>query len=164
MDEARRREACELVALEAQLLDERAWDAWLALFTEDAQLWVPTWRDEQRLTEDPERELSFMFLQGRSRLAERVFRITSGRSAASTPLPRTTHLVTGSLVTGAGEGLQVKSAWTSHVYQHKDTALVTYTGRYEHGLVLVDGRLRMRRKKIILVNDRLSSQVDFFYL
>ena len=164
MDEAQRRMACDLVALEARLLDERAWDAWLDLYTEDAEFWVPTWRDEQQLTQDPARELSFMYLQGRALLAERVVRITSGRSAASTPLPRTNHLVAGSLVTEAGDTLHVKSAWTTHVWQHKDAALVTYTGRYEHELVAQALGLRIRRKKVILVNDRLRSQVDFFHL
>jgi 3-phenylpropionate/cinnamic acid dioxygenase small subunit len=164
MDEALRRQASELVALEARLLDERAWEDWLALYTDDAEFWVPTWRDEHQLTEDPTRELSFMYLQGRALLAERVFRITSGGSAASTPLPRTSHLVTGSLASQAGDALRVKSAWTTHVWQHKDAALVTYTGRYEHELVVQPPGLRIRRKKIILVNDRLRSQVDFFHL
>src|SRR5829696_3246469 len=112
MDERDASQARELVAREAQLLDARAWDDWLALYAEDAQFWVPTWRDEHQLTEDPSRELSFIFLQGRVRLAERVFRITSGRSAASNPLPRTNHLVTGSLVApGPDATLRVHSAW-----------------------------------------------------
>jgi 3-phenylpropionate/cinnamic acid dioxygenase small subunit len=156
--------ACALVAREAQLLDERDWDAWLALYTEDAQFWVPTWRDEQELTEDPAREISFMFLQGRAQLAERVFRIRSNRSAASTPLPRTNHLVTGSLVSATPEGVVVHSAWCSHVYQHKDAVLVTYSGRYRHELAWDTDGWRIHRKKIILINDRLQSQVDFFYL
>lgn len=165
MDERRHAQARDLVAREARLLDERAWDAWLALYAEDAQLWVPTWRDEHTLTDDPSRELSFMFLQGRALLAERVFRITSGRSAASTPLPRTSHLVTGSLVSEGTDGtLLVHSAWCTHVYQHKDAALATYTGRYEHELVGTGAGLRIRRKKIILVNDRLATPVDFFHL
>jgi 3-phenylpropionate/cinnamic acid dioxygenase small subunit len=165
MDERRQAQACELVVREARLLDERAWDAWLALYEEDAQLWVPTWRDEQELTEDPASELSFMFLQGRAMLAERVFRITSGRSAASTPLPRTNHLVTGLLVAARVDAtVQVQSAWTSHVYQQKDGLLVTYTGRYEHELAWDGHAFRIRRKKIILLNDRLASPLDFFHL
>ena len=165
MDERRSAQARDLVAREARLLDERAWPAWLALYAEDAQLWVPTWRDEHHLTEDPARELSFMFLQGRAQLAERVFRIESGRSAASTPLPRTNHLVTGSLVTpGANGSLRVDSSWCTHVYLHKDAELVTYTGRYEHELAAAGDALLIRRKKIILVNDRLASPVDFFQL
>lgn len=165
MDERRHAQACELVVREARLLDERAWDAWLALYEVDAQLWVPTWRDEQQLTEDPASELSFMFLQGRAMLAERVFRLTSGRSAASMPLPRTNHQVTGLLATaGAQASVQVKSAWTSHVYQPKDGVLVTYTGRYEHELAWDGYGFFIRRKKIILLNDRLVSPLDFFHL
>lgn len=156
--------ACELVAREAMLLDERDWEGWLALYTDDAQFWVPTWRDEQHLTEDPQREISFMFLEGRAMLAERVFRIASGRSAASQSMPRTSHLVTGSTVSDTVDGVLVKSAWASHVYQHKDAALLTYTGRYEHLLAWTDQGFRIRRKKIILVNDRLASPVDFFHL
>lgn len=164
MDERLHAQARDLVAREAQLLDARDWDAWLALYTDDAQFWVPTWRDEQSLTEDPARELSFMFLQGRAMLAERVVRITSGRSAASTPLPRTAHLVTGSLVSAGCGTLRVHSAWSTHVYLHKEAQLVTYTGRYEHELVAGGEALRIRRKKIILINDRLASPVDFFHL
>jgi 3-phenylpropionate/cinnamic acid dioxygenase small subunit len=165
MADTLRQLACDLVAREAQLLDERAWDAWLSLYEEGAQLWVPTWRDEDQLTEDPARELSFMFLDGRALLAERVHRLGAGRSPASLPLPRTSHLVTGSLVQPIDAGtVLVRSAFCSHVYQHKDAALSTYTGRYEHVLAGSGGELRIRRKKIILVNDRLASQVDFFYL
>jgi 3-phenylpropionate/cinnamic acid dioxygenase small subunit len=160
----RRAMACELVAREAMLLDERDWDAWLALYTDDAQFWVPTWRDEQHLTQDPAREISFMFLQGKSMLAERVFRLASGRSAASLLAPRTSHLVSASIVTDTSDGLLVWSAWSSHVWHHKDAALLTYTGRYEHLLVPSDQGLRIRRKKIILVNDRLAAPVDFFHL
>lgn len=160
----RLRLACELVACEAMLLDERDWEAWLALYADDAQFWVPTWRDEQSLTDDPSREISFMFLQGRAMLAERVFRIASGRSAASLPVPRTAHLVTGSIATETPEGLLVKSAWASHVVHHKDAALLTYAGRYEHLLASTQQGLRIRRKKIVLLNDRLASPVDFFHL
>jgi 3-phenylpropionate/cinnamic acid dioxygenase small subunit len=160
----RRMLACELVAREAMLLDERDWDAWLDLYTDDAQFWVPTWRDEQHLTEDPAREISFMFLQGKAMLAERVFRIASGRSAASLLVPRTSHLVTGTVAHESADGLLVKSAWSSHVYHHKDAALLTYTGRYEHLLAATADGMRIRRKKIVLVNDRLVSPVDFFHL
>ena len=159
--------ACELIALEARLLDEQDWHAWLALYEEDAQFWVPMWTDENHLSTDPLRELSFIYLQGRRFLEERVFRLTSGRSVASNPLPRTAHLVSGSIasvITGDEAAMLVKSAWSSHIYQHQEMQLVTYAGRYEHELVWQDGVFRIRRKKIILINDYLSSKLDFFYI
>ena len=58
----------------------------------------------------------------------------------------------------------VKSAWSSHIYQHKEAQLVTYAGRYEHELAWIDGSFRIRQKKIILINDQLMSKLDFFYI
>lgn len=164
MDDRRLQLAVDLVAREARLLDERAWDDWLALYDEDAVFWVPTWRDEDELTQDPERELSFMHLRGRAMLAERIARIRSGLSAASKPLPRTNHLVTGSLVTQQGDEAVVRSAWMTHCWLHKDAELVTYTGRYEHQLRWAGDGWRIRRKTVVLVNDRLESPVDVFHL
>lgn len=161
----RRTLACELVALEARLLDEQDWSAWLSLYEEDAQFWVPMWTDESHLTTDPMRELSFIYLHGRKFLEERVYRLTSGRSVASNPMPRTAHLVAGSTaMPGKAGTMMVKSAWSSHIYQHKEAQLVIYAGRYEHELAWTDGAFRIRRKKIILINDQLISKVDFFYI
>ncbi len=157
--------ACELVALEAQLLDEQDWNAWLALYEEDARFWVPMWKDEAHLTTDPMRELSFIYLHGRKFLAERVYRVTSGRSVASNPVPRTAHLVAGSIASpGEGGAMTVKSAWSSHIYLHKEAQLVTYAGRYEHELAWTGDTFRIKQKKIILINDQLMSKVDFFYI
>lgn len=165
MSDQRTGQALQLVALEAQLLDEREWDRWLDLYEDAAVFWMPAWRDETHLTEDPHRELSFMYLEGRTLLAERVQRVRSGRSIASLPPPRTVHLVTGSVAGNAeGDELTVKSAWCTQVYHHKDAALVTYAGRYEHRLAWDGAGWRIRRKKIIVINDQLHSMVDFFYL
>lgn len=165
MTEDRKARARELVALEAQLLDEQAWDQWLALYEEDAVFWVPMWKDDSTLTTDPMAELSFIFLNGKRYLSERVHRVVSGRSIASTPAPRTAHLVAGSIASSNDpQMMHVQSAWSSHVYQHKAAELVTYAGRYEHLLAWDGNGFRIRRKKIILINDQLVSKVDFFYL
>lgn len=157
--------AADLVALEARLLDEADWDRWLDLYEKDAVFWVPAWRDETQLTEDPQRELSFMYLEGQALLAERVQRLRSGRAAAMLPPARTAHLVSGMLASpGPGENVTVHSAFSSHVYQHKDAALITYAGRYEHQLAWDGNAWRIRRKKVILINDQLESVVDFYCL
>lgn len=165
MTEGRKRMAREIVALEAQLLDEAEWDAWLNLYEEDAQFWVPMWRDESDLTQDPERELSFIYLKGRQFLAERVFRVRSGRSVASNPAPRTAHLIAGSIATASnGDGMTVKSAWAAHVFHHKHASLVTYAGRYEHTLVWRGDQFKIFSKKIIIANDQVLSKLDYFYI
>lgn len=107
-----------------------------------------------------------MYLDGRAFLHERVQRVVSGRSIASLPIPRTAHLVSPALAESDDEGrtVTVKSAWHSSIYLHKEAGLVSYAGRYEHQLVRRDDDYRIRKKKIVIINDCLQSQVDFFYI
>lgn len=157
--------ARELIAKEAHYLDSQLWDQWIDLYAEDAVFWVPAWRDESTLTSDPQRELSFIYLNGRAFLEERVHRIKSGRAISSIPMPRTAHAVTSSLVEPGKEGdLLVRSIWNSNVYLHKENTLVTYAGRYEHHLVPHGDGLRIKQKKVVLINDYLISKLDFFYV
>ena len=166
MNLERRQQACDVVAREAQYLDQQRWQDWLALYAEDAVLWVPTWKNESELADDPMTELSFMYLEGRAFLEERVQRVVSGRAVSLVPIPRTAHIVGGCLAHSDDEGatVTVESAWSSHVHLHKDAGLVSYAGRYQHLLRRDGDDYRIARKKIILTNDVLVSKLDFFYI
>ncbi len=159
--------ARDTVAREAVLLDGRDWDAWLALYAADARIWVPAWRDEDSPVADDGSEISILSLRGEPMLAERVHRLRSGRSIASTPLPRTSHVLGQSVVDtdpGHADRLRVSTPFSCHVYMHKDARLITYAGRYEHDLRAENGAVVIARKKVLLINDRIDSQLDFFYL
>ena len=156
--------ATDLVLREALYLDERRWDDWLALYREDAVFWVPAWKDEDTATEDPENEVSLIYISARAQLEERVARVRSGRSAASAPLPRTAHGVSNIvLVPGdAADTLTVRSQATTHIFDVKRRESFTYFGPCEHRLVLTDGEWRIKRKKIVVLNDYLTTIVDFY--
>ena len=93
-------EVIQLLAREALYLDERRWDAWLALFTDDCLFWLPAWLEEDRLGTDPETELSFVYLQGITALKERAWRIQSGQSRASRIGHRTAHVMGSPVIEG----------------------------------------------------------------
>lgn len=166
MNQQRRELARELVAREALYLDMKQWNAWLDLYESEAVFWVPSWRDEANLIQDPQTELSFMYLRGKALLEERVRRLGSERSAAGLPLPRTVHMVSGGLVDELESDalLRVSSAWSSHIYMHKENALLAYAGRYEHTLAWTGDAYRIRSKKIVIANDFLIAKLDFFYV
>ena len=83
---------CEaLLYEEARRLDRREWDEWIDLFLPEASFWIPMWGDEYTLTDDPQSQLSLMYYPDRTGLEDRIFRIRTERSSASTPLPRTVH-------------------------------------------------------------------------
>jgi 3-phenylpropionate/cinnamic acid dioxygenase small subunit len=154
----------ETIYREAHYLDERRWDDWLALFADDAVFWMPAWRDEEHLTDSPDHELSLIYCRGRAELEDRVWRLQSGLSGASTPLARTAHAISNALVEGdAGSGrLDVRSSWTVQVYNPKTRREHAFFGRYEHTLRRVADRWVIARKKIVLINDRIPTMLDFY--
>ena len=67
---------------EGVFLDEQRWDNWLALFAPDCEYWVPSWKNEEELTSNPQAELSHIFYANRAGLEDRIVRIRSRRSPA----------------------------------------------------------------------------------
>lgn len=158
--------AAELLYREAGLLDERRWSDWLALFTPDAEYWVPAWRNEDEPTSDPGAELSLIYYRSRAGLEDRISRVQSRHSVASAVLPRTQHVVTNIRVAeGSGPDLlKLHSNWTTQQFLPKEKVVETYFGRQEHDWRRVDGSWRIARKKVLLLNDYLNAKLDFYSL
>ena len=93
---------------EARYLDDREWDRWLELYAPDAEFWMPAWDDDDGLTRDPQREISLIYYSRRDGLNDRVYRIRTERSGAtSLPEPRTSHNINNVEIIGAGWGAYV---------------------------------------------------------
>jgi len=156
-----RAEAEEFLYREALLLDRREWDAWLALYEPDCVYWMPAWRDETTPTEDPDGELSLIYYQGRRNLEDRVWRLRSGQSIASTPAPRTVHAVTNVLVERSdGDTADVAASFTVHRHDVRSEKTHVFFGRYEYVLARGGEGWRVRRKKILLLNDVIPTVID----
>lgn len=156
-----RHAAVDLVDLEGLLLDAKDWDAWLDLYLEDAEYWIPAWDDESTLTQDPNRELSLIYYGSRAGLEDRVYRIRSESSLASTPLPRTVHMATNHRVEEDAEGLlRVHSSWATHSYRLEQAH--SFFGSQDHVLRRDGARLRIQRRKIVVANDRIPNVLDVY--
>ena len=153
----------ELVHREASLLDEQRWDEWLALYTEDCEYWMPAWKADGTPTANPRAELSHIYYASRAGLEDRVVRIRSGKSAASTPMPRTAHVLGSVLpVESPADRLRLGSTWVSHVFfplMHESHA---FFGRAEYELVQKDGAWLIGKKKTILQNDYIPTMLDVY--
>ena len=175
-------EALARIHEEALALDDQRWDDWLALYTPDATFWLPAWTDDHTLARDPRRELSLIWCAARAGLEDRVWRVRSGLSNASQPLPRTTHLVTNSVVrwlsaptaslavggdlsggpSGGADQLCVTSSWTCRVHRLRLRADDVFHGRVEHRLRQVDGLWSIAAKTVVLRNDTIPTMIDFY--
>jgi len=153
-----------LIEREAVLIDEQQWDAWLELYTPDCEYWIPAWKSDGTLTADPQRELSHIYYSSRAGLEDRVVRIRSGRSPASTPMPRTTHMIGQifAVTAPAADRLHLRSSWSCHVFFPRSGDTQAFFGRAEHTLVRRDGQWRIARRKTILLNDLLPTMFDIY--
>ena len=157
------REVTDLVYREAMLLDRRRWDDWIDLYTEDAVYWVPSWASEEETTTDPELQLNLIYLRNRGGLEDRIFRIESRDSYASVPLDRTVHVVSNVLVEQSdGEDIEASANCLVHTYGKKGS--MTRGGMYDFILRRTDAGLKIARKKITFIDDRLEGPVDVYHL
>ena len=151
----------ELLYREALYLDTRQWDAWLALYEENAEYWIPSWDSEHEYVQDPHGEVSLMYYSDRSGLEDRVFRIRTERSAASTPLPRTCPLVSNVLINEGPDGLlDVTANWVTHLFRFG--AATHFFGRYEYVFAPHGDGWRIRKKKTLVYNDTIPTVLDVY--
>lgn len=153
-----------LIHLEAYYLDLRKFDDWLALYREDAEFLIPAWLDETTLATDPDRELFLIYFRDKSGLDDRVYRINTRDSYASTPMPRSAHVVGNVLVLKADElEIEATASWTVHQYGDRRGARV-HGGRYDYLLrrETPDAPLLIARKHITFLNDRVDIPLDVY--
>lgn len=154
----------EVLQREGIYLDEQRWDEWIALFAPDCEYWVPTWTSDRTLASDPQRELSHIYYSNRQGLEDRIVRIRTGRSPASTPIPRTAHLVTAilALEPPTPERLRLRSTWSSHVFFPRLHTSCTFFGHAAYELVQRDTRWVIQSKKVVLQNDYIPTMLDVY--
>lgn len=146
---------------EALALDERRWDDWLALYDEDAVFWVPSYTMRGEPVSDPDLSVNLIYLPARSGLEDRIFRIRTGESAASTPLPRTCHTVGNVLAREAAGEVAATATFQVAAWSLKRGS-ETRHGRYEYRLRHADDDFRIARKKVILVDEVVDGWFDVF--
>lgn len=162
---------------EARCLDDKQWDQWLTYYHPNVEYWMPSWDDDGELTVDPQKEVSLMYYAHKSGLEDRVFRIKTERSSASSlPEARTLHMISNieiikSMDEGFYEGTDksteentnVRYNWSTNSYRYK--TVDTYFGTTFVTLVKnAEGQIQIKRKKIILVNDYIHHVIDVYHV
>ena len=148
---------------EARLLDDRQWDEWLTCYSKQVVFWMPAWDDDDRLTEDPQSEISLIYYPNREGLEDRVYRIKTERSGASTPEPRTTHQVSNLELVSEGEG-QVELRFNWHTLSHRYKQTDSYFGTAFYTLDVSGGSPLITRKKVVLNNDYINQVIDIYHI
>ena len=157
-------EATQFLYREARFLDDKDWDGWLALYAPDVEFWMPSWDDNDKLVDDPQTEISLIWYGHRGGLEDRVFRIRTERSSAtSLPEPRTSHNISNVEILEQGGGAaKLRFNWATFSYRYKTTD--TYFGTSYYTLDTTGPQPLIKRKKVVLKNDYIHHVVDIYHI
>ncbi len=149
---------------EARFLDDKEWDSWLELYAPNAEYWMPAWDDDDQLVTDPQKEISLIWYGHKGGLEDRVFRIKTERSSAtSMPEPRTAHNISNVEILRQGGGVcELRCNWVTFSYRHK--TVDTYFGTSFYTLDTTAAPPLIKRKKVILKNDYIHHVVDIYHV
>ena len=149
---------------EARALDERRWADWLEFYAEDVEFWMPAWDDYDTLTEDPQTEISLIWYGSKAGIQDRVFRIRTDRSSAtSLPEPRTSHNISNVEILSQKDGvLELRFNWVTFSYRYHDTD--QHWGVSFYTLDTTGAKPLITRKKVVLKNDCIHHVVDIYHI
>ncbi len=149
----------DFVYAEARMLDEQRFDDWLQLFTDDGYYWMPLAHGQQ----DPKLHTSLLY-EDTLLLRVRIERLHGQRTFSQQPKSRCHHLLQApsieSFDADKGEYV-VRTAF--HYTETRLDQQTLYAGWTTHHLVAQDGALKMRLKRVDLVNcDAAFGNIQLF--
>lgn len=166
-------EIAQFLYAEAEMLDERRHDEWLALLADDIRYWMPMRRNvkygdtAREFTREAE-DINW-FDEGKDTLTRRVRQIQTGIHWAEEPQSRITHMVSNvallSVTPDASAPVEVGVKSRFLIYRNRvETETDLLVGKREdtlrrHG----DGWLIARRKIILDQSVLLSKNLTFFF-
>jgi 3-phenylpropionate/cinnamic acid dioxygenase small subunit len=166
-------EIADFLYAEAELLDERRYDEWLALLADDLRYWMPMRRNVK--TGEGEREFTRAgtdinwFDEGKETLSRRVKQIQTGIHWAEEPVSRISHMVSNLQLLEATPSLadatEVLVKCRFLIYRNRvETETDFLVGKREDLLRRAGDGWQIARRKIILdQNVLLSKNLTFFF-
>ena len=148
---------------EARSLDEGRWTDWLEFYADDVEFYMPSWDDDDKLTTDPHNEVSLIYYPSKQGLEDRVFRIQTDRSSATTPDTRTGHSIHNIEVLSQDENsIHVTFNWATHSFRYDIVDL--YFGSSQYTIDTSGEKPLIKRKYVVLKNDYIHHLLDIYHI
>jgi len=146
-----------LLYTEARLLDERRFDEWLDLFTDDAIYWIPAGGDPP----NPKRHVSLIY-DDRTRLKLRVGRLEGGFAHSQEPPSRVYRMV-GNVEVGGLDAQEATAHSVLALFEVRHGKQTVYAARCTYRLRRHDGgKWKIAWKRVDLVNrDEVIDNLTF---
>ena len=152
-------ELIDFVVREARLIDQQRFDEWLALYADDGYYWMPLeWNQT-----DPRLTCSLMY-EDKLLLSIRVERLKGARTFSQKPKSRCHHVLQTPQVDSRDEANNSYVTWTPmHYIETRLDDQTLYGVWATHHLTVEDGRLRIKLKRVDLINcDAAFGNIQLF--
>lgn len=140
-------EVQQFIFREARLQDIHDYDAWEALWADQALYWVPA----NGTDTDPERQMSLIY-DNRSRIALRIRQLKTGRRHSQTP-PSQLARVISNFEFLKSDSDDIKVMCNAQIFETNLRGDTMWASRNEYTLRRIDGVLKMAYKKVVLINN-----------
>jgi len=163
----------QLLYREARFLDERDYDAWLSLWTEDCRYFVPVrntiaskpGKPVRPIADELETDLGAAWIDDRKELMmARVARLKTGKAWSENPPARTRRFVSNIEISAVHEDGAIEVC--SNLLQHRnrrDNQVDWFSCQRRDVITTADAALLFRSRTVILDSDVLNaSYVTFF--
>lgn len=142
------REVELLLFREAERADAHQYDEWLALWAKDLLYWVPCNADDI----DPERKISLIY-EDRPKLEQRLLRLGTKHAHSQRPQSKLVRTVSNIVLEDYDPTQGGVAVSRFIVAEMRLDQQMLWCGRMRHVLVREDGALRIKEKRVYLVNN-----------
>ena len=132
---------------QAEALDEKRWDEWLALFAEDGHYWMPVSEDQ----EDGE-GVPNIFWENLDMMKMRIRRNNHPQAHSQAPENRLCHVVSNVIVESEDPNGDVVVRSRFHCAEYLRYDIRSFTGKYRHYLRKTAEGYRIALQRVDLVN------------
>ena len=132
---------------QAEILDEKQWDAWLDLFTPDGLYWMPA--EEEQTEGDGQPNI---FWENSDLMSMRIARNMHPRAHSQAPHNRLCHVVSNVLVESQTSDGDVVVRSRFHCAEYFRYEVRNFTGKYRHLLRKSGDSYKIALQRVDLVN------------
>jgi 3-phenylpropionate/cinnamic acid dioxygenase small subunit len=132
---------------QAEILDEKLWDDWLALFTDDGHYWMPV--DENQTDGEG---VPNIFWEESNLMKMRIRRNNHPMAHSQAPENRLCHVVSNVIVESEDANGDIITRSRFHCAEYLRYEVRSFTGKYRHYLKKTPDGYRIALQRVDLVN------------
>ena len=133
---------------QADILDQRDWDAWLDLFTKDGKYWMPAKPDQETGEGVPN-----IFYEDRYLMDMRIRRVEHPYAHSQKAGHRTSHVVSNVIIENEnGKNGDLVCTSRFHMVEYRLEDQRYFGGKYTHNLVRIDDNYRIKLQRVDIAN------------